>query len=316
MAEAPPIPTYALYGEASAPALGGFAHIETIAERSSRHDWEISPHRHEDFVQVLMVREGHAAITLDGHEQGLEGPCRVIASPGTVHGFRFRQGTSGFVLTLSADFAARATGPDDPLLGALAQGGMAEMDPQASARAFWLAGEMLGLQQEWQERDPLFLALAEALVRTLVRPGGEGDIGALADRRLNRFRQLVELHYREHRSLDFYAGALGMTRRTLSRLTSARLGCAPIEVVHRRLALEARRMLRYTAASAAQVAAELGFDDPSYFSRFYLRLTGKRPAEDRRADPAAMDQVALALGGLRGFDDHDRGEGNEACANG
>jgi AraC family transcriptional activator of pobA len=65
-------------------------------------------------------------------------------------------------------------------------------------------------------RDPLFLALAEALVRTLSHADRDQEAGALADRRLHRFRHLVELHYREHRPLDFYAGALGMTRRTLS----------------------------------------------------------------------------------------------------
>jgi AraC family transcriptional activator of pobA len=92
---------------------------------------------------------------------------------------------------------------------------------------------------------------------------------------------LVEAHYREHRDLDYYAEALGLTRRSLSRLTADRLGCSPITVLHRRLATEARRLLRYTGASAAQIAAELGFEDPSYFSRFYLRMTGRRPGEER-----------------------------------
>jgi AraC family transcriptional activator of pobA len=277
------IPTYALYGETGARVAGGFAHIETIAARSALHDWEIAPHRHDDFVQVLLVRDGHVLLTLDGTERSLDGPCRVIAPPRMVHGFRFRHGTSGYVLTLSTDFAARATGPADGLLAALAQGGAGTMDARPATRAFWLAEEMLELQREWRERDPLFLALAEALVRTLTHADRDQDAGALADRRLHRFRHLVELHYREHRPLDFYAGALGMTRRTLSRLTAAGLDCSPMEVVHRRLALEARRLLRYTNASAVQVAAELGFDDPSYFSRFYRRMTGVRPGEDRAA---------------------------------
>ena len=73
-----------------------------------------------------------------------------------------------------------------------------------------------------------------------------------------------------------------MTRRTLTRLTAARLGCTPMALVHRRLAAEARRLLRYTNATAAQVAVDLGFEDPSYFSRFYVRMTGRRPVEDRR----------------------------------
>jgi AraC family transcriptional activator of pobA len=140
---------------------------------------------------------------------------------------------------------------------------------------------MLGLQQDWQGQGALFFSLAESLVRALTSDDQSIDAAERADRRLDRFRQLVELHYRDHRDLDFYAGALGLTRRTLARLTSARLGCSPMELVHRRLALEAQRLLRYTNATATQVASELGFDDPSYFSRFYQRLTGRRPSQDK-----------------------------------
>lgn len=275
------IPRYALYGEGTAQNTGGFAHIETIAERSALHDWEIGIHRHDHFVQVLLVEEGHAAVTLDTVTTGLEGPARVIVPAAAVHGFRFRQGTRGFVLTLSTDFSTRAAGPTDQLLAALARGGTATLGPDAANRAFWLAREMLGLQHEWQQQDPLFLALAESLIRTLARDVPAADDATRADRRLDRFRQLVELHYRQHRDLDFYAGALGLTRRTLSRLTAARLGCSPMDLIHRRLALEAHRLLRYTNATATQVATELGFEDPSYFSRFYQRVTGRRPSADK-----------------------------------
>ena len=142
--------------------------------------------------------------------------------------------------------------------------------------------QYLELQAQWQEQDPLFFALAEALIRTLASHEPSAVPDARADRRLDHFRQLVELHYRQHRSLDFYAGALGMTRRTLTRLTTAQLGCTPLDVIHRRLALEAQRLLRFTNATATQVAAELGFDDPSYFSRFYQRMTGRRPVNERQ----------------------------------
>lgn len=275
------IPRYALYGEGEAPAPGGFAHIETIAERSALHDWEIGVHRHDHFVQVLLVEEGHASVTLEAQTIGLEGPGRVIVPAAAVHGFRFRQGTRGFVLTLSTDFSTRASGAADPLLALLARGGIAQLSATSAARALWLAREMLGLQQEWRHQDPLFLALAESLIRSIGQDGAGGADPIADDQRLTRFRQLVELHYRQHRDLAFYAGALGVTRRTLSRLTAVQLGCSPMDLIHRRLALEAQRLLRYTNATATQVAAELGFDDPSYFSRFYLRMTGKRPGEER-----------------------------------
>jgi len=127
----------------------------------------------------------------------------------------------------------------------------------------------------------LHLALAESLARLLAAHAAPlADLET--DARVDRFRALVERHFREHRPLDFYAAQLGLTRRTLARLTAARLGASPKQVIDQRLAAEARRLLHYTNAGAAQVAAELGFDDPSWFSRFYLRTTGQRPSIDKR----------------------------------
>lgn len=95
------------------------------------------------------------------------------------------------------------------------------------------------------------------------------------------FHRLVEEHYRAQHDLDFYARALGCTKRTLTRLTRDRWGVTPAEYIHRRLASEAKRLLRFTNGSAGAIATELGFSDPSYFSRFYRRMTGRRPGGER-----------------------------------
>jgi AraC family transcriptional activator of pobA len=39
--------------------------------------------------------------------------------------------------------------------------------------------------------------------------------------------------------------------------------------------------------SVAQIAYWLGFDDPSYFSRFFTRQSGERPAAYRQASRKA-----------------------------
>ena len=48
-------------------------------------------------------------------------------------------------------------------------------------------------------------------------------------------------------------------------------------LVQDRLVLEAQRLLIYTNATSSMVAYELGFKDPSYFSRFFKRRTGLSP---------------------------------------
>ena len=52
---------------------------------------------------------------------------------------------------------------------------------------------------------------------------------------------------------------------------------------HERLMLEARRLLAYTPMAVAQVAQQLGFDDPAYFSKCFARQVGSTPSAYRLA---------------------------------
>ena len=92
---------------------------------------------------------------------------------------------------------------------------------------------------------------------------------------------MVDRHFHEQRPIAFYADALGLTERSLNRLVRGRFACSPMRCIHRRLLLEARRMLIYGTQPIARIAEELGFSDPSYFSRFYLRMTGVVPSAAR-----------------------------------
>ena len=60
-------------------------------------------------------------------------------------------------------------------------------------------------------------------------------------------------------------------------------GAAPMALVHERLMVEAKRMLIYTPLSVAEVAYDLGFDDPAYFSRFFAEREGTPPSRFREA---------------------------------
>jgi AraC family transcriptional regulator, transcriptional activator of pobA len=281
----PAIPTFALYGEDQWPSPAGFAHIETIAARSTLYDWAIAPHRHDRAVQLLLVHRGPADVSLDGTHFAFAGPGWLIVPPGVVHGFRFGHGTTGHVLTLSQEFTRRAQRPGDALAALLTRGGNGLLSPKAAGRAERLADELIALGDDGATSDgtddALFEAMAEALLRTLAGDDDRGAAGVPDDRRLAVFRHMVETHLAEHRPLEFYARSIGTTVRTLTRLTQRHLGQSPQMLINRRLALEAQRLLRYTGASASAVAAELGFADPSYFSRFYLRMTGHRPQEER-----------------------------------
>jgi AraC family transcriptional activator of pobA len=55
------------------------------------------------------------------------------------------------------------------------------------------------------------------------------------------------------------------------------LGVSSLDVINARIVHEAQRELVYTTSSTKQLAAQLGFSDEAYFSRFFRKHTGLSP---------------------------------------
>lgn len=74
-----------------------------------------------------------------------------------------------------------------------------------------------------------------------------------------------------------------MTPDHLSRNCRAASGLSALDLLQDRLLREARRLLAYTVAPVAEVARDLGFNEPSYFSRYFARRAGQAPQDYRAA---------------------------------
>ena len=273
-----PVPSYDLYGEDDPLPHHDSFHCETIRVRSQRYEWEIAPHLHPALSQVLFIASGSVELRLARDKQSLKGPLLICVPAGIVHGFRFSPDVAGIVFTVAQAFVDGLVRQD----ALRAQLGNPGARPVASAlvrRLLRLGRELLQVESErfLLNAHQLHRALGEAWLRLALQPAENAGEQGLAQ----RFQMLVETHHRSHRPLDFYARTLGCTGRTLSRQTRDALGATPLQIINTRLLREAQQLLRFTNASAADVAAELGFADPSYFSRFYLRMTGQRPSAEK-----------------------------------
>jgi AraC-like DNA-binding protein len=100
------------------------------------------------------------------------------------------------------------------------------------------------------------------------------------------FGTLVERHLSERHRVDAYAADLGVSPGHLSVLCSQYAGMTAKRYIDNALMLRARRLLLYTDESAAQIGAALGFDDPSYFARFFRREAGDTPSAFRSGNRA------------------------------
>ena len=275
-----PVPAYDLYGDADALPYEDFFHCETIKVRSQLYAWEIAPHVHPGLSQVLFVARGQVDVRLEGRRQSLAGPQLVIVPSPIVHGFRFSPDVLGYVVTVSQPFLD-GLARQDALRMRMQRATAHAPEPAAVRRLLLMGRELLRAGQTGFDANGRLLhrALGEAWLRLAI-----GQLASeVGEERglVRRFEALVETSYRTHQPLSYYAAQLNCTVRTLARQVNEALGMTPMQVINRRLLVEARRLLRFTNARCADVATELGFEDPSYFSRFYLRLAGVRPNSEK-----------------------------------
>lgn len=120
-----------------------------------------------------------------------------------------------------------------------------------------------------------FLITLERLQKT----AATNRIGATSQYELQFFmlKELIELNYIGHKSVSYYAKALHISSKTLSNITNRMVQKSPSQLIAERTRLEAKRLLAYTSFQVSEIAFRLGFEDVSYFIKYFKRNVGRTP---------------------------------------
>ena len=97
-----------------------------------------------------------------------------------------------------------------------------------------------------------------------------------------RFITLVNEHCKTQRTTAFYADHLCLSPRYLSSVIRDVSGRTVVEWVNQAVVLEAKVLLKHSDLLTYQIADELHFPNPSFFSKFFKRMTGMTPQEYQR----------------------------------
>jgi AraC-like DNA-binding protein len=93
------------------------------------------------------------------------------------------------------------------------------------------------------------------------------------------FYQILDLRFSENLGVKDYASLLFISEKKLASITKKYAGLTPLQVIHDRIILEAKRMLLFEDSSHKEIAFHLGFDSPATFSAFIKNKTGHSPSE-------------------------------------
>ncbi|WP_137920206.1 AraC family transcriptional regulator [Hydrogenophaga sp. 2FB] len=262
-------------------------HYESVAVRGAEMDWTIPAHRHEGLHQFQMLEQGGVRGTIDGREFEAQAPVLLMLAPGSVHGFTYTPDTVGHQVTVPTATLRQLLGGSNLADTELATSCvLPDIEGQGMVESRQLFAQV---EREFRTQSPgrvhALLACATLLAVQFLRHRGEHfrrERGQGArDALLQRYRALVEQHYREHQPLSFYADTLGVTPDHLSRTCRGATKQSALHILHERLMLEARRLLAYSSMPVTEVAQQLGYDDAAYFSKFFSRCVGNTPSEYR-----------------------------------
>ncbi|GAB3900219.1 helix-turn-helix transcriptional regulator [Larkinella knui] len=98
----------------------------------------------------------------------------------------------------------------------------------------------------------------------------------------NRFRELVFSLFRTKQRVSEYAALLHITPNHLNKTVRTVSGKSPTKWIDEAILLEAKVLLCQTGLSINEIAAQVGLDDPSYFTRLFKKFEGQTPTEFRR----------------------------------
>ena len=96
------------------------------------------------------------------------------------------------------------------------------------------------------------------------------------------FIALVDKQFRTVHSVREYAAQLFISPKSLTKKLNALGYPTPTKVIRERLIIEAKRALKYSTENVKEIAFDLGFEDPAYFSRLFAKEEGMTPLKYRK----------------------------------
>lgn len=268
----------------------GFLNCERIAQRSHIHGWSVETHYHEGLCQLFVFNKGHVKGQVDYDTHLITGPAVVWVPALCLHGFEYQVDMEGWVITVpSADVARIVTrapwfkrwiampqlltgsGHHSDLLNTVDIARKIEDEHQTIDADRNLALEAWYLH--------LLIQLDRGLSPEIAPQSG------VTDRKRHlvaRFQELLEQYQFSGQSVSAYATQLSVTPTHLSRSVKTVTGRTAGQIIADHSLLNAKRKLAFTDQSISEMAYELGFSSPSYFTRFFSAQTRETPRSFRK----------------------------------
>lgn len=267
------------------PRANGFADgftIRPIETLLLGNDMTQPVHRHT-FFYVLVLEKGTGEHIIDFIPYPVHDYSIFFIRPCQVHQLHLKAGSTGYLIEFNADFYMP---PDTAAMQVLRKVSHKNYCPVEEERFKGMLTILAGMLREFNNKQERYLDVIKSTLNIFFielsrqsrnTKAAEQHNDDYMQERLEEFIELVERNMVPHKEVSFYADQLHITNYQLNAITKATLGRTASAIITEHIVLQARRSLLATTSQVNQIAWELGYEDVSYFIRFFKKHTGHSP---------------------------------------
>jgi AraC-like DNA-binding protein len=275
------IPIRTLDSREEAVVAEGFS-IRTLESILNGKDLMQERHRH-DFFFIIVVERGRGDHEVDFMSYKVKDHSIFFLRPGQVHRLNLKASSTGYVIEFSRDYVYSHDKESNQLLRKASGKNFCQFGSSGFKK---INSVLNSLFEEYETRQGGYREALRANMKLffiqLIRQrktmsSSSNKEKGYQQERLEEFLELVETQLTTNKQVRHYADAMNLSQYQLNAITKESLGKTSSEIIDEYVVLEAKRYLIATSNQVSQIAYQLGYDDASYFIRFFKKHTGHSP---------------------------------------
>lgn len=250
------------------------------------------PCRIDAFI-IGVGTEGETSVSFNLHEFRLKKDSMFIFTPKNILQVNSQQYFKADVIAISPDFMRRINIDIKnmmPLFLTFVENPTLALTPEESRS---MRGMIAQIERETRGPETHFsFDIVSGLIAATIykvgdimyhylaeHPEGQNNSHNRAEEYFKQFTHLLGEHFREERSVGFYARQLCITPKYLTTLIKRISGQSVSEWIDNYVILEAKTLLKYSTMSIQEIAYYLNFPNQSFFGSYFKRNTGMSPSQ-------------------------------------
>lgn len=239
-------------------------------------------HRH-DFFLIMVLAKGAGDHEIDFIPYTLCDHTVFLMRPGQVHKHTIKAGSKGYLIQFKPDFYPSSESQTLPFFRKCFNQNFFQLETHRIQKLLAIAHAIFEEEKDRQAgyqdiiQANLSIFLIELSRQNQRLNASKNPQKLYSQEILEEFLALLDTHVSEHRHVSEYAKMLNLSTYQLNAITKATLGKTCSDLIKEQWVLEAKRYLLATPSQVKEIAYQLGFEDISYFIRFFKKQTGLTP---------------------------------------